>query len=146
MLAGSAAAPGGNVELSKFAGPVTTLSGTLGGTAISLRSLTLNDWFVGGNVATPTALTSSYISAAYSATHGGAAISAPDLQAATMSFFGIGGQSPYKFVSDPNVSYVMQDGDEVKSAWPASSTPRPRCRPSSAPASRCRPTPTRAKW
>ena len=114
VLAGSAAAPGGNVELSKFAGPVTTLSGTLGGTAISLRSLTLNDWFVGGNVATPTALTSSYISAAYSATHGGAAISAPDLQAATMSFFGIGGQSPYKFVSDPNVSYVMQDGDEVK--------------------------------
>ena len=114
VLAGSAAAPGGNVELSKFAGPVTTLSGTLGGNAISLRSLTLNDWFVGGNVATPTALTSSYISAAYSATHGGAAISAPDLQAATMSFFGIGGQSPYKFVSDPNVSYVMQDGDEVK--------------------------------
>ena len=35
VLAGSAAAPGGNVELSKFAGPVTTLSGTLGGTAIS---------------------------------------------------------------------------------------------------------------
>ena len=114
VLAGSAAAPGGNVELSKFAGPVTTLSGTLGGNAISLRSLTLNDWFVGGNVATPTALTSSYISAAYSATHGGATISAPDLQTATMSFFGIGGQSPYKFVSDPNISYVMLDGDEVK--------------------------------
>jgi len=114
VLAGSAAAPGGNVELSKFAGPVTSLSGTLGGNAITLSSLTLNDWFVGGNVATPTALTSRYISAAYSATHGGAAISAPDLQTATMSFFGIGGQSPYKFVSDPNISYVMLDGDEVK--------------------------------
>ena len=114
VLAGSAAAPGGNVELSKFAGPVTTLSGTLGGSAITLRSLTLSDWFVGGNAATPTALTSSYIRAAYSATHGGGAISDADLQAATMSFFGTAGQSPYKLVSDPNISYVMLDGGEVR--------------------------------
>ena len=114
VLAGSAAAPGGNVELSKFAGPVTTLSGTLGGSAITLRSLTLSDWFVGGNAATPTALTSSYIRAAYSATHGGGAISDADLQAATMSFFGTAGQSPYKLVSDPNISYVMLDGADVR--------------------------------
>ena len=91
VLAGSAAAPGGNVELSKFAGPVTTLRGTLGGSTISLSSLTVNDWFVGGNAATPTALTSSYISAAYSATHAGAAISDAHLQAATMGFFGAAG-------------------------------------------------------
>ena len=43
-----------------------------------------------------------------------AAISAPDLQTATMSFSGIGGQSPYKFVSDPNISYVMLDGADVR--------------------------------
>jgi hypothetical protein len=30
-LAGNAAAPGGNVELSKFGGPITTLNGTFGG-------------------------------------------------------------------------------------------------------------------
>ena len=114
VLAGSAAAPGGNVELSKFAGPVTTLRGTLGGSTISLSSLTVNDWFVGGNAATPTALTSSYIRAAYSATHAGAAISDADLQAATMGFFGAAGQSPYKLVSDPNISYVMLDGADVR--------------------------------
>ncbi len=113
MLAGSARPPGGNVELSKFAAgdhpPRHPRRST-----ISLSSLTVNDWFVGGNAATPTALTSSYIRAAYSATHAGAAISDADLQAATMGFFGAAGQSPYKLVSDPNISYVMLDGADVR--------------------------------
>ena len=49
-------------------------------------------------------VTSNCISAAYSATHDGATISAPTTaRTATMGFFGIGVVA-YKFVSDPNIS------------------------------------------
>lgn len=117
LLAGDAAAPGGNVELSKFAGPVSTLTGTLNGHAITLSSLTKADWFTGNSFTTYTTLTEQYISAAYLAAFG-APISAADLNAAIQGFYNpslvLGGLSPFQFVSDPNVSYVYQDGGELK--------------------------------
>lgn len=113
VLAGDATAPGGNVELSKFAGPVSTLSGTLNGNAITLSSLTAADWFTGS---TPTALTTSYISGAYKAAFG-TDITPVQLLAATAAFgtanAALGGRMPYQLVSDPNISFVLLDGDVV---------------------------------
>lgn len=117
LLAGDATAPGGNVELSKFAGPVSTLTGLIDGDAITLSSLTKSDWFTGANATTYTTLTSQYISAAYFAAFN-SVISSADLTAAIAAFYNpnaiLGGLSPYQFVSDPNVSYVLQQGDSIK--------------------------------
>lgn len=117
LLAGNAAAPGGNVELSKFAGPVSTLTGLVDGRAITLSSLTASDWFTGGSAGTYTTLTSQYISAAYQAAFH-TTISSADLTAAITAFYNpnaaLGGLSPYKFVSDPKISYVLQDGNDIK--------------------------------
>ncbi len=117
LLAGDAAAPGGNVELSKFAGAVSTLTGTINGQAITLSSLTKADWFTGNSFGTYTSLTQQYISAAYQAAFG-SAISAADLQTAIQGFYNpsvvLGGLAPFQFVSDPNISYVFQDGADLK--------------------------------
>ena len=117
LLAGDASAPGGNVELSKYAGPVSTLTGTLNGQAITLSSLTKADWFAGSSYTTYTTLTQQYISAAYLAAFG-APISSADLNTAIQGFYNpnvaLGGLAPFQFVSDPNISYVYQDGGELK--------------------------------
>jgi hypothetical protein len=117
LLAGNAAAPGGNVELSKFAGPVSTLTGTVNGRSITLSSLTMSDWFSAANAASYTSLTSQYISAAYFAAFN-SVISNADLTAAITAFYNpnalLGGLAPFQFVSDPNISYVVQDGYDIK--------------------------------
>jgi len=113
VLAGDSTTPGGNVELSKFGGPVSTLTGTLNGNAITLSSLTMADWFVGGNA---TALTTSYISGAYKAAFG-TDITASQLSTAVAGFgtanATLGGRAPYQLVSDPNISYVLLNNDAV---------------------------------
>jgi hypothetical protein len=106
-LAGDAALPGGNVELSKFGGPVTTMSGTVAGKAITLSSLVESDWRQGGD-----ALARSYIQGAAVNNRMGA-LNAADLQTAVNAFFAPtlpGGKAPWQLVSDPNVSYVNIDG------------------------------------
>ena len=63
VLTGSAANPGGNVELGKLASePATVLSGTLDGSAFTASSLTLDDWTANDN-----ALAETYITAAATA-------------------------------------------------------------------------------
>lgn len=102
-LTGSAASPGGNVELNATSetgggiGTATTLTGNLNGKAITLSSLTAADWNVFGtkwmaeligkatNNATPN---QTLVNTAYTA------------------FAGAGGFNRF---SDPNISYVNQD-------------------------------------
>lgn len=105
-LTGNAADPTGNVELSKFGGPVTTLSGDISGNPITLSSLDLSDWTAGSN-----ALATQYIQDAAMAAFGFNLI-AGDLATALSSFFtldilpGAGILNPWQLVSDPNISYV----------------------------------------
>ena len=99
---GSAAAPGGNVELSKFGGPVSTMSGTVNGKSIVLSSLQLTDW-TGG-------LDRRYIEGAASSI--GESLSAGEMAAALAAFYAPslpGGLAPWQLVSDPNISYVDVD-------------------------------------
>lgn len=111
-LAGSAAAPGGNVELNKFGGivfpsfgPVTTLTGSDGsGHSITLSSLQLADW-----AGSDRALARQYIQgAAHRAGLG--VLSSAQMDAALAQFFAsnaaLGGMAPWQLVSDPNISYV----------------------------------------
>jgi len=108
-LAGNAAAPGGNVELSKFGGPITTLDGTFGGKNIRLESLDVSDW---GSIGSPTALTKRYIEGA--AAEAGLSLTPDQYAAAVTAFFTpTGGFAPWRFVSDPNISYVELDGHTV---------------------------------
>jgi hypothetical protein len=82
-LAGNAAAPGGNVELSKFGGPVTRLDGTFGGKSIRLESLELSDWKnLDGSA---TALTKRYIEGA--AVEAGLTLTPAQYAAAVTAFF-----------------------------------------------------------
>lgn len=105
ILAGNAAAPGGNVELNKLAGtPATTLVGTLNGNAVTLSSLTLADWTASSN-----ALASAYVSAAYQAAYG---VSIGGLLPTAVSMFL--GTGAYARVSDPNISYVLLDNSDLK--------------------------------
>jgi len=105
-LGGNAAAPGGNVELSKYGGPLTVMSGTGGGHNITLSSLQLTDWSANGN-----ALATSYIQDASMAAFGSNLTSA-QLTTALSKFFtldldpGAGTLNPWQLVSDPNLSYV----------------------------------------
>jgi len=106
VLSGSSAAsPGGNVELSKFGGPVTTLTGNFNGKPIWLSSLVGSDW---GTAANPTALTLDYIGGA--ADSAGISLDAAGWLAALTGFFTnnpfLGGYAPWQLVSDPNISYV----------------------------------------
>lgn len=105
ILAGSAAAPGGNVELNKMAGaPATTLTGTLNGNAVTLSSLTLADWTANSN-----ALADAYISSAWTAAYG-TSIGALLPTARTLFF----STNAYQRVSDPNISYVLLDNSDLK--------------------------------
>lgn len=110
-LAGDAAAPGGNVELSKFGGPVTSMTGTVAGKAITLSSLVLGDWTAGNND-----LARNYIQGA-AVENGMAALTPTDLNNAVAAFFAptasLGGLAPWQLVSDPNISYVNIDGHTV---------------------------------
>jgi hypothetical protein len=109
-LAGDKSLPGGNVELSKFGGPVTTMSGTVAGKAITLSSLVENDWREGGD-----ALARRYIQDA-AAGNRMPVLTQTDLQAAVDAFFARtlpGGMAPWQLVSDPNISYVNIDGHTV---------------------------------
>ncbi|HPU81880.1 NF038130 family PEP-CTERM protein, partial [Accumulibacter sp.] len=100
-LAGNAAAPGGNVELSKFGGPLTTLDGTFGGKHIRLESLDLSDWKNPDGSAT--ALTKRYIEG--SAVEAGLTLTPAQYAAAVAAFFtptaSLGGRAPWQLVSDP---------------------------------------------
>ncbi len=117
-LAGNAAAPGGNVELSKFGGPITTLDGTFGGKHIRLESLDKADWTPGkdgsGNWVA-TALTKRYIEGA--AHEAGMSLTPAQYTAAVNAFFtptvSLGGLAPWQSVSDPNISYAELDGHTV---------------------------------
>lgn len=118
---GTAASPGGNVELGVadspgdladwYAGtlPVVTLTGKLGSADVTLRSLTAADWFAGGN------------STAY-----GNSDLANQWFDDLLNHYGLGGQSAankalvfnafvaaegFFRLSDPNVSYVSRDAD-----------------------------------
>jgi hypothetical protein len=107
----------GNVELNKFGGvmtpatPVTSIWGTFSdtGLAITLSSLVLADWTANGN-----ALATAYITdaAAAAGLNLGAA-----LPAALAAFFApnatLGGLAPWMLVSDPNISYVNNDGGVI---------------------------------
>jgi len=105
---GSAANPGGNVELSKFGGPVTTMSGFVNGKPISLSSLDLADWQSG--------LDQRYIQGAASSA-GLGILSNLQMAAALAQFYApnanLGGRAPWQLVSDPNISYVDIGGDHV---------------------------------
>lgn len=108
-LTGNAADPTGNIELSKFGGPVTTLSGDIAGNPITLSSLVLSDWTAGSN-----ALAMQYIQDAAMAAFG-FNLNTGDLATALSSFFtldilpGAGVLNPWQLVSDPNISYVNGD-------------------------------------
>jgi hypothetical protein len=105
VLVGSAGDPGGNVELSSElladGGNVTSLSGNLGGNAITLSSLTVFDWTKDSN-----ALSIAYISDAMAA----AGLSQSDISAAlTPALAYFLGTKAYLNPSDPNISYVDLD-------------------------------------
>lgn len=112
-LGGNAVAPGGNVELSKFGGPVTILAGTGSGHTFTLSSLTLADWTANGN-----ALATRYIQGAATAAFG-FQLTAPQLTFALNRFFtldidpGVTVLNPWQSVSDPNISYVDINGTTV---------------------------------
>lgn len=112
-LTGTAANPGGNIELSKFGGPVTTLGGDIAGIPITLSSLVLSDWTAGSD-----ALATRYIQGAAMAAFG-AGLNAGDLATALNAFYtldvlpGPGVRNPWQLVSDPNISYVNGDSSGV---------------------------------
>jgi hypothetical protein len=115
---GLALSGAGNVELNKFGGmltpgtPVTTLTGTFGvsGPSITLSSLVLTDWTANSN-----ALASAYIMDA--ATAASLFLTPGDLINALFAFYApnatLGGMAPWMLVSDPNISYVNNDGGIV---------------------------------
>lgn len=112
-LGGNAAAPGGNVQLGAFGGSVTVLSGSAAGHNISLSSLTAADW---GTLASPTALTFSYIQDAAVAAFG-IPLSTSQLSTAVSNFFALPSDpalhKPWQLVSDPNISYVDITGTKI---------------------------------
>lgn len=112
-LGGSAAAPGGNVELSKFGGPVTTLSGIANGHNVALSSLTYADWTSNSN-----ALAIRYIQdAAVSAF--GTQLNAANLNTALTNFLNVDVDPSasvrylWQLVSDPKISYVDVTGNTL---------------------------------
>jgi len=122
VLAGNAALPGGNVELSKFGGPVTTINGEfgVGGKTIKLESLEKVDWTpatgpdASGNWSY-TPLTRRYIEGAANEAH--VTLTPAQFTAAVNAFFtptpSLGGKAPWQRVSDPNISYVNLEGHTV---------------------------------
>ena len=113
-LGGNAAAPGGNVELSRFGGPVTLLTGTGNGHTVILSSLVSGDWTANSN-----ALAIRYIQDAATAALGGP-LNSTDLGTALDNFFNLAipvgagvTKNPWQFVSDPNISYVDITGNTV---------------------------------
>ena len=108
-LGGNPATPGGNVELSKFGGPFTVLSGTADGHTVTFSSLVLTDWTANSN-----SLAISYIQDAATAAFG-SMLTPAQLAVALGKFFNlsIGSYKPWQLVSDPNISYVDITGDTL---------------------------------
>lgn len=110
-LGGNAAAPDGNVELSKFGGPVTVLSGTGNGHTVTLSSLVSGDWTANSN-----ALAIRYIQDAATAAFG-SMLTPAQLAVALGKFFTLSvdaaGHKPWQLVSDPNISYVDITGNTL---------------------------------
>lgn len=105
---GNATTPGGNVELSKFGGPLASMIGNFNGNKqLTLRSLVLSDW-------NTTGLDQQYIQAAASSI--GAPLTSAQLSAALVAFYTAslpGGRAPWQLVSDPNIAYVDLQGHDV---------------------------------
>jgi hypothetical protein len=109
VLDGSSTAPGANIELGRLGLVNGVLSGTVGTHSITMQGLTFTDWFntpVGG-----TTLAEQYIQSA--ATAYGITIAN---MAATVNQFktqdiqpGTGVVNPWQLISDPNISYVLDD-------------------------------------
>ncbi|MBE2257470.1 MAG: NF038130 family PEP-CTERM protein [Rhodobacteraceae bacterium] len=95
---GNAATPGSNVELSKFGGPITSLTGNINGKPITLWSLDEGDWRGG--------LDQQYIQGAANSV----GVTSFDMTNALNAFYtptaNLGGRAPWQLVSDPNISYV----------------------------------------
>jgi hypothetical protein len=126
VLAGNAAAPGGNVELGKFGNPTvanpngtaTIMNGTVAGKSIVLSSLVYGDWDDNGR-----ALARSYIQGAAVKNNvlGGNPLPSDQLDNAVTAFFTASiptsnanvKLAPWQLVSDPNISYVNIDGHQV---------------------------------
>lgn len=108
VLAGSAAAPGANVELGRLGLVNGVLSGTVGTHSITMQGLTSTDWFTPVNGVT---LAEQYIQGAASAFN----ITISDMAATVAQFQsldlnpGSGVLNPWQLVSDPNISYVLDD-------------------------------------
>lgn len=96
----------GNVELSKLGGPVATLTGTFSdtGLAITLSSLVLADWTNNGN-----ALAKDYIQDAWLSLFP-MPLTAAQLNSGAAMFIS---NNVWRSVSDPNVSYVDDNGGVV---------------------------------
>lgn len=119
VLSGDASNPGGNIELGAHTETIGLtsqgqLSGLLQGHAITLSSLNAADWLsdVDGNGRT---LGQDWMGGLLQ-TYAPQTLSTPDSGSGFINFllsffFGNGGAARF---SDPNVSYVRQDGDQVK--------------------------------
>lgn len=99
----------GNVQLG-YIGAQGSISGTLGGQSLTLSTVTYAEWSGGLDV--------QYIQDAAVAIFG-SALTAPDLSTALSSFYttnltfnGVTGKA-WQFLSDPNVSYVNDNGGTV---------------------------------
>ncbi|MCL1466280.1 NF038130 family PEP-CTERM protein [Argonema galeatum] len=119
VLDGNAASPTGNVELrastekASFSGADfaknTTLSGNIGGKALTLSSLTAQDWF--GGVGLPTAygaanLANKWFNDFITKAGYGAAVGTGNAASMYNLFLGSKG---FQASSDPNISYVNQN-------------------------------------
>lgn len=103
LLVGDATAPGGNVELGKVgAEPATTLTGSIGGSTITLSGLIYSDW-----AADSGALAEAYIIAA-GAEAGLDLTGTSDLDDIKTDFLEADPSKfrPWTRVSDPNIGYV----------------------------------------
>ncbi|MCP5230421.1 NF038130 family PEP-CTERM protein [Accumulibacter sp.] len=111
QAASDALAGTGNVELSKFGGPVTTMTGTGAGNSISMRSLALSDWTGPNNT---NDLAKRYIQDSANAAKLGT-LTAGQMAAALAAFYTptSSGIAPWQFVSDPNIVYVEMFSHKV---------------------------------
>ena len=124
ILAGNSANPGGNVELFASSETLTntqylasnartSVSGLVGGSMLTLSSLTADDWF-GAGASRNTSygannLANTWFNAFLNAAGQGSASLANRTQAYN-TFFGIGG---FQRSSDPNISYINTSGSDI---------------------------------
>ena len=109
VLAGSYTAPGANIELGRLGLANGILSGTVGTHSITMQGLTYTDWFTPVNGIT---LAEKYIQGAATAFN----INISNMAATVAQFQTLDldprptvAVNPWQFVSDPNISYVLDD-------------------------------------